>query len=64
MSKDRIVIRFHNLYELWQFAQAIHATSIEVRTSELLLVCNCSDEEAQLAAQFGGTVMTKETVNN
>jgi len=64
MSKDKIAIRFQNLYQLWQFAQAIHARSIEIRAKELLLLCDCSEEDLQLAAKFGGTVMQPEAVNN
>lgn len=64
MSKDKFGIRFHNLYELWQFAQAINVRSIEIRAKELLLLCDCSEEDLQLAAKFGGTVMKPEAANN
>lgn len=64
MSKDKIAIRFDNLYHLWQFAQAIRARSMEIRTKELLLICDCHEEDLQLVTKFRGTIMETVTVDS
>ncbi|HEY6955150.1 MAG TPA: hypothetical protein VI385_07890 [Flavisolibacter sp.] len=62
MSEDKTTIRFRDLYQLWQFAQAIKSTSMEIRTNELLLICDCSREDLRLVAKFGGTVIHTEAL--
>lgn len=65
MSKKKLAIRFPNLYMLWQFAQAIQAKSIEIRTADLLLFCDCSEEDLKLVEKYKGAVMESlEAIRN
>ena len=57
MSKNKIVIRFKSLYELWQFLQTIKTPSVEIRIKERLLICECSNEEIQSAVKYGGEII-------
>jgi hypothetical protein len=51
MSKNKVQIRFPNLYLLWNFVQYIHATSVEINTAHKTLSCSCSEAEISLALQ-------------
>jgi hypothetical protein len=57
MSKKKLVIRFKNVQQLWGFAQKIHATNIEIITSTMTLICDCSDSDLELLSQFKGEII-------
>lgn len=59
MAKSKHIIRFQNLYQLWAYAQVIHALSIEISSSEMLLICDCSEEDLQMLSEFHGEVIDK-----
>ena len=61
MSKIKVVIHFNNLRQLWQYAQAIEARSIEIRTKELLLICDCTEDDLKLIEKYGGTVVRQHS---
>ena len=54
MSKEKIAIQFSNLHQLWQFAQKIKASNIEIRTRDRLVICDCSEEDLQLVKKYEG----------
>ena len=54
MSKEKIMIQFESLHQLWQFAQKIGSNNIEIKTRDCLLICDCSDEELQWLGKFNG----------
>ena len=57
MSKSKHVIRFHNIYQLWAYAQLIHASNIEIKASEMTLICDCSDEDLKKVSTYHGEVI-------
>ena len=59
MSKSKIKIKFHNIYQLWAYAQIIHANNIEIKASEMVLICDCSDEDLQLLSKYHGEIIER-----
>ena len=45
----KTTLRFPNVYMLWQFAQTVQATSIEINTVNYTLTCNCTENEVAAA---------------
>lgn len=62
MSKKKTCIVFSNIHQLWKFAQTINASSIEIITSENILICDCTDADLAIVHQYGGQI--KETQFN
>jgi hypothetical protein len=56
MSKNRNCIVFKNIHQLWSFAQKVRSNSIEIITSEKILVCDCSEDDLAIVAQYGGEI--------
>lgn len=54
MSKEKIMIQFNSLHQLWLFAQEIKVNNIEIRTKDCLLICDCSKEDLQLLEKYNG----------
>jgi len=48
-TKNRIALQFHTMRALWNFAQVIDCKTIEIHSREVKLICDCSNEEIQLA---------------
>lgn len=57
MSKKKIAIRFKNIHQLWAYAQQIRATSIEIITSDMILICNCTEKDIEVASQYNGEII-------
>jgi len=57
MSKTKIAIAFKNIHLLWSFAQRIHALSLEINTTDKILICDCSEEDLSLLPEFEGMVV-------
>lgn len=60
MSKTKTCIVFKNIHQLWKFAQTLNASSIEIITSEKILICECSEADLALLAQHGGEIKESE----
>jgi hypothetical protein len=54
MSKEKITIQFHNLQQLWQFAQKVKANNLEIRTKDCLLICDCNEQDLLLLEIYNG----------
>lgn len=63
MSENKIEIKFKTLYQLWQFAQAIKSNSIEIKTQDCLLICNCSKEDMSLIEKHNGSIVDPRPQN-
>ena len=61
MSKKKVVIKFKSIHQLWAYAQAIQAYSIEIIASELILICDCSDRDLDLLTQYDGHIIENYT---
>ena len=64
MSKKISTIAFKNIRQLWNFAQRINATNIEILTSDMILICNCTEEDLKLLSQYGGKIVTDFVPSN
>jgi|GEM_PF-2556210 len=58
-KKAKTIIAFKNVRQLWNFAQKIHAANIEIITSDMILICDCTDEDLKLLPQYDGKVITE-----
>lgn len=56
MSKQTVTIRFKNIAQLWQYAQAIRCHSMEIIAAEAILICECSETDIAMLTQYGGLV--------
>lgn len=54
MSKEKIMIQFNSLHQLWLFVQEIKVNNVEIRTKDCLLICDCSEEDVRLAEKYNG----------
>ena len=61
MSKKQTYIQFGNLFQLWQFAQTLNVRSIEIRTSDKLLICECSQADLQFLHHYHGKIIEQES---
>ena len=61
MSKKKFVIGFKKIYQLWEYAQQIKANNIEIITSSMVLICDCSAADIELLAEYGGEVIEEFT---
>lgn len=61
MSKKKVVIKFKSIYQLWAYAQAIQAYSIEIIASEMILICDCSDKDLRLITEYEGLIVENYT---
>lgn len=59
MSKKKITIAFKNIYQLWNFAQKIRASNIQIITGDMILICDCSDSDLELLTQYNGHVISE-----
>lgn len=57
MSKNKFTIAFKNIYQMWNFAQKINATNIEIITTDMTLICDCTDEDLKLLSKYNGEVV-------
>lgn len=64
MSKKEIRIRFDSLYALWNFAQSIHITDMEINTIDKVLICHCTEVEISLAIDKYGAEVLQEHLDN
>lgn len=60
MSKKQTYIQFENLFQLWQFAQTLNVRSIEIRTGDKLLICECSQKDLQFLHRYRGKITEQE----
>jgi hypothetical protein len=60
MPKNKILIQFSSIHLLWQFAQRIGATNIEINMRYKTLLCDCSAEDLELLPLYKGTVIQHE----
>jgi len=65
MSKKKIVLQFPNLQILWNFAQTLRSSSLEINTNNKTLTCACSDTDIALAIEkFRATVVRELQESN
>jgi hypothetical protein len=57
MPKKQTLLQFLSLQGLWQFAQTLQATNMEINTREKTLLCECSEAERVCLPEYGGKVM-------
>lgn len=48
-SQPIVVLQFHDMHMLWQFAQVLSCKNLEINTQDKILTCNCSEAEIALA---------------
>jgi hypothetical protein len=61
MSKSKVAIAFKDIHKLWSFAQKMSAKSLEIITTDMILICHCSESELQLLPEYGGKVILEYT---
>ena len=61
MSKKKFVIGFKKIYQLWEYAKLIKANNIEIITTSMVLICDCSDADIELLSEYGGEVIEEFT---
>ena len=61
MSAQKVTLIFPSLRQLWDFAQAIHANSIEIISTTCTLICDCKEADIQLAKEKYGAVVRDTT---
>lgn len=64
MSSKETRIRFGNLYALWNFAQSIRVTKMEINTRDRILICHCTEVEISLAIDKYGAEVLQEHLDN
>lgn len=57
MSKQNVTIQFKNIVQLWQYAQLIKCYSMEIITSQMILICECVEADLTMLPQYGGLVI-------
>ena len=60
MPKNKILIQFSSIHLLWQFAQSIGATNIEINMHQKTLLCDCSANDLELLPLYNGKVIQHE----
>ena len=64
MPAKKVTLIFPSLPQLWNFAQAIRASSIEIISATSTLTCDCNDEDIKLAKEkYGAIVRDDRTVS-
>lgn len=49
MATEKRKIKFHDIFELWEFAKQIRPFNIEVNSKDNILTCDCGEPEIMLA---------------
>jgi hypothetical protein len=62
MSETQTMIRFPSLHKLWQFAQRIKCTSMQINTLDKTLLCNCSEQDLALVPVYKGEIVDVKKV--
>ncbi len=55
--KEKVSLLFPTLHHLWSFTQSAKINSVEIITSECMLICDCKGADIELAQeQYGATL--------
>ncbi|HWJ28987.1 MAG TPA: hypothetical protein VNS32_20760 [Flavisolibacter sp.] len=57
MFKKKIAIRFKNIHQLWAYAHQIRVVNIEIITTEMTLICDCTDQDLEGLLEYGGEII-------
>ncbi len=57
MSKTTVTIKFKSLNQLWNFAQIIQSSSLEIVTKDCMLICDCSEADLKLLNSFDAIIV-------
>ena len=58
MQKTRVSIQFTSLTNLWAFRMAIDVNVFEMNVSKIMITCECSKEQIELAkSEYKGRVV-------
>jgi hypothetical protein len=64
MNKTNVSIRFTSLTNLWAFRREIDINLFEMNLSKLMITCECSEEEIQLAIEkYNGKLIDAKKEN-
>jgi len=55
-----VQLKFDTIHHLWRFKEEVRANSIEIITDELLLICELTEQQIQLAIQQFHAAVHKE----
>ena len=59
-----VQLKFDTIHHLWRFKEEVRANTIEIITNDLLLICELTEQQVQLAVQKFDAVVQKELNTN
>ena len=56
--KQKVILAFQTIHQLWAFVQAVHIYSMEISTRCKTLTCECGGYEIEVAEEkYGGKLL-------